>query len=179
MDKYSDENVRAWAYDPDRTWIDDTNQDEDLTIGHLSLEILLPLVDDSACLKGDYILRCLDYHHACIIRRGYEPHHLTHTRDAMNAAKRFESEKLQDWAASLERRLSYCAGLGPTSRNRALAIAREILVDLATPGEHEVSVVCENAAAFIVERRFPNPQYWERLTIDKTTGRFTFDRATP
>lgn len=57
---YDEQTLREWAYDPDRDFIDERDQDEDLTLGLVPATVLLPLIGDPLCPKAEYLLRCLN-----------------------------------------------------------------------------------------------------------------------
>ncbi|MBN8606610.1 MAG: hypothetical protein J0L81_06815 [Caulobacterales bacterium] len=176
MSIYDEATVREWAYDPDRPMIDDADQDEDLTIGLLPLAILLPLVDDPQCPKGGYILQCLDYHHANLIRRGAD-YDVAETRTAAVEAAQYKHDALQEWARRLERLLAFRDGIGPVDIQQALVIGREVLLDMSRQFFDDVEVKEQSQTSFVVELAGATSTYWERLHIDKATGRFLFSRS--
>lgn len=172
MDKYSAESVRAWAYDPNQNWIDDANQDEDLTLGLLPIDLLLPLIDDPDCPKASYLLRCLDYHHMFNVLRG-EDYHLAETREAIDKASICKHQEIKAWAELQNRRLAYRAGAGPVDRESALAMGQELLNGISR--ECEITISNESADTWTVQLSVaPFHQYREWLNISKRTGQFEF-----
>ncbi len=172
MDKYSDENVRTWAYDPNQNWIDDANQDEDLTLALLPIDLLLTMVDDPNCPKADYLLRCLDYHHMFIVLRG-EDYRLAETREAADKASNCEQQKVKAWARLQNRRLAYRAGAGPVDREQALVMGQDLLNGIGR--ECQITISGESAGTWTVQLSVaPFHQHREWLTISKRTGQFEF-----
>ena len=111
----SEETLRRWAFD---TTLLLSDQDEDLALHRREyLPVLIPLADDPACPKADYILSCIDFYLMFVVLRGTEDD-LAQVRQAAELARCAKQAKLHAWAGLQDRRLRYREGLGPTSREQ-------------------------------------------------------------
>lgn len=168
----SEETLRRWAYDENILLAD---QDEDIVLGHRDyLPVLIPLADDPACPKADYILSSLDFYLMFVVLRGKESQ-LKEVSEAIRLAQAAEQTELHDWATLQERRLAYRQGAGPVSRERALTMGQDLLNGICRQGE--ISIVSENRNSWIVQLSLaPFHHHREYLNINKASGCFVFKR---
>lgn len=172
---YNEKTVREWAYDPDRDFIDEGNQDEDLILGLLPATLLLPLIDDPSCPKADYLLRCLDRHLMFTILRG-EAYHLDEVRVTADLARQRNRPKLQVFADLQYRRLNYREGAGAVDREQAISMAHDLLNGLGR--ECEITISAETPLDWTVQLSVaPFHRHREWLKISKSTGKFEFSRS--
>jgi hypothetical protein len=164
--------LRRWAFDTSLSLVD---VDEDLILQQKEyLPVLIPLVDDPACPKAEYILSCLDHYLMFLVLRGPEPR-LAEVREAAVLANRAERADLRAWASLQERRLRYRAGIGPISRDQALTMGQELLNGICR--KCRIRIVAETAELWEVELSVPPfHDHREWLSINKMTGRFVFSR---
>lgn len=158
----SDETIQRWAYDESLLLME---QDEDLLIP-MKNKLLIPLIADPACPKGDYILAVLDSH----LRSLY--HHelganLSATREAAELAEQANQSKLKDWAALLRRRINYREKTTPVDKEMALAMGEDLLKGPGRKGD--ISIVEENDKTWELQFSY-GTLYKERLSIEKATG---------
>jgi len=171
MTSYDDETVRQWAYDKDRDFIDDSMQDEDLVLGGLSPDLLLPLIDDPDCPKSEYLLACLDFDLMFDLLWG----RTEKTQKVQGLARQCKRAVVLNWADLLTRRLRYRKGIGLVNRELALNMGHDLMNGLARFSD--ISILEETADQWTVELSVPPfHSHKEWLKISKTTGKFEFNR---
>lgn len=168
----TEETLRRWAFDENILLAD---QDEDLVLGREEyLSVLIGLADDVSCPKADYILSCLDFFLMFRILRGTKSH-LVAVREGARLATLARTKKVIDWGRLQERRLAYREGTGSVSKDCALLMGQELLNGICRMAS--ISIVCETERTWEVELSVqPLHRHKERLSISKSSGRFTFSR---
>ncbi len=161
--------LRRWAYDENLLLSD---QDEDLALYREEhLPVLLPFADDPACPKADYILSCLDGYLMDTVLRGTDSQ-LKALDKAAALAEQALLPRLHAWGELQRRRLKYRVGVGPVSRDDAVIMGQDLLIGICRVANF--TIAGESTECW--ELRLSVPSQTEHLSINKTTGRFTYWR---
>jgi hypothetical protein len=179
---WSDADLKAWAYDPDRALIDEDDVDEDLLLGSLPDSVILPLIADPNCDKASYLLSCLDRNCMFAVLRSDD---LSRTRvpKSIEAAAAYSHRPLDDWVILQRRRLRYREGVGLVDRGTALTMADDLLKgmcrlgDVAISDDHDSDAY--NEEEWLVEYTAGGGRHREVLTISKRHGTFRYLGSQP
>lgn len=121
----SDDQIRAWARDPDLLF---AFQDEDDAIGNdVHIPLLVELAADPATVKRDKILRVLDGTTTYGLRRAGGLARIERVLAELAKHDRMPDE-LRAWAADKQRLRDFLTATGPISRDAARAIAPLLLI---------------------------------------------------
>jgi hypothetical protein len=190
---WSDADLKAWAYDPDRALIDEDDVDEDLLLGSLPDSVILPLIADPNCDKASYLLSCLDRNCMFAVLRSDD---LSRTRvpKSIEAAAAYSHRPLDDWVILQRRRLRYWEGVGLVDRGTALTMADDLLKgmcrfgDVAINDDHNNGAYNDNNAdndssayddEWTIEYTAGGGSHREVLTISKRHGTFRYLGSQP
>ena len=167
----SEETLRRWAFD---TTLLLSDQDEDLVLHRREyLPVLIPLADDPASPKADYILECIDFYLMFLVLRGTEDD-LTPVWEAAELAR---CAMQQSCTPGLSCR-SVVFVIGKVSApqvENSVTMNKELLNGICRTAK--ISVLGESAESWEVGLSVPPyHRHKERLSISKATGRFVFSR---
>jgi len=167
--------IRRWAYDENALLIE---QDEDLVLPQWDFaELLFELAADPTCPKASYIIGIWgSFTWQCTMRQ--DPADLARTRRALEAASRYREDANVGWWIDFQSKLlRYVDGVGPITAEQAIAMAHDLLGGTRT--EYTITLREETSTSFVVELSIPEGSYRERLSIDRSSGKFRYEPRSP
>ena len=163
--------LRRWAFD-ENLFLSDQHEG-DVLHREEYFPVLLELADDKSCPKAGYILSCLDLYLMFLVLRGSQDVHVPIVRKGAELAGNAKSAHVREWGQLQQRRLRYREGIGAVSREQALAMAQDLLNGICR--QADISLIGERGDTWEIELSVPpTHRHKERLSISKSTGRFSF-----
>lgn len=163
----TEELIRIWAFDPDLLLLE---QDEDLLLHDEPLvPCLLQLADDNNCPKNFYIYSTLCQYSRELVTRGKQ-HGFEKIRRIVSMAIP-NGHRSRQWFEYSSRLISHLDRNSVTDEKTADQIAHDLLIGIAGRfGDiQNLSIPHEHLFHYRL-----NTSVEENLTIDKTTGQFSY-----
>lgn len=166
-DEITEELIRIWAYDPDLLLLD---QDEDLLLCDETLvPCLLELADDNDCPKKFYIYSTLCQYSRELVTRGKQAGREMLRRIITAAIP--SGNRSHQWFDYSSRLIAHLDRISTTDAKAADQIAHDLLLGIAGRfGDiQNLSMPHEHFFRYRLKTSVE-----ENLTIDKSTGQFTY-----